>query len=151
MEFEVFNGTGEHTDAIAFGGTVSFRITVEFYQPVLQPLFGVLIYASTGESLLAVLSFHGGLRIGKTVGRIIVEAVLRGLTLYPGEYTLSPWVFDNFSKVDIDEARHCCSMRIIPPSAAYGELKLNPNLGKFWMPSEWNVLSREHDEDAQPS
>ena len=144
VEFEVIDGDGEHTNTIAFGGTVSFRMTVEFYQIVLEPLFGVLIYAPTGESLLAILSFHGGLRIGKTIGRIIVEGVVRGLTLYPGEYTLGPWVFDNFSKDDVDRVRHCCSLRIIPPSAAYGELKSNPyNLGKFWMPSEWTVLSRE--------
>jgi hypothetical protein len=60
-------------------------------------------------------------------------------------------VFDNFSKDEIDEVRHCCSMRIMPPSAAFGELKLSTNTGKFWMPSEWNVLSREHDGDARPS
>jgi hypothetical protein len=74
--------------------------------------------------------------------------VVRGLTLYPGEYTLGPWVFDNFSKDDVDRVRHCCSLRIIPPSAAYGEVKSNPyNLGKIWMPSEWAVLSREEKRD----
>src|SRR5262249_35196887 len=94
VTFEVLDESGRPATSIPLGGTLRFRITAEIYHPM-QPLFGVLVHAPGGEIMLNVRSFHDGLRVGRTIGRVVVQAEVREIGLYPGEYTLSPWFKDD--------------------------------------------------------
>jgi lipopolysaccharide transport system ATP-binding protein len=139
LDFETCDERGEPAGAVMFGGSIRFRITVEFHRPVSQPIFGVLVHTADGEAMLSLQSSHNGLRLGRPDGRIVLEAAVEGIGLYPGEYSLSPWVADS-RKSDIDYARHCCTIRVLPAPGVHGDLKLDPDWGKYWIPSSWSVL-----------
>ncbi|HEY6329145.1 MAG TPA: Wzt carbohydrate-binding domain-containing protein, partial [Blastocatellia bacterium] len=140
LDFETCDEIGEQTGAIMFGGGVRFRFTVDFHRRVARPIFGVLIHTAAGEAILDIRSLHSGLRMAPATGRVVLEAAIEQLSLYPGEYTLSPWVGDDSSKLDVDYARHCCTLRVLPAPGVHGDLNLDPRWGKYWVPCSWSVL-----------
>jgi lipopolysaccharide transport system ATP-binding protein len=141
--FEIIDKTGKPCTAIALREPVSFRLTVELVETLGQPLFGVNVEGIAGEPLLDLRSFHSGLRLGRTSGRLVVEVALDRVMLYPGEYSLSPWVFDNLSKVDVDWVKHCATLRVLPAAGPHGDLGLDPKYGKIHVPSRWRVVEDE--------
>jgi lipopolysaccharide transport system ATP-binding protein len=142
LDFETIDEAGQAAGAVMFGSSVRFRFTIELYRRVPQPIFGVLVHSAAGEAMLDIRSAHSGLRMAPSTGRIVVEAEIEQLGLYPGEYTLSPWVADDSTKLDVDYARHCCSIRVLPAPGVHGDLDLNPIWGKYWVPSSWCVVDR---------
>jgi hypothetical protein len=57
--------------------------------------------------------------------------------LYPGDYLLSPWISDAAYQENIDWAKYCATLSVYPAPGPYGDLKLNPADGKYWIPSSW--------------
>jgi lipopolysaccharide transport system ATP-binding protein len=143
VDFETCDQNGNHAGVVMFGGSLRFRMTVEFHRWIGQPMFAVAIHSATGETVLDIRSSHAGLVLGRTGGRVTVECAVDGIGLYPGEYSITPWLFDNLNQVDLDEAAYCCTIRVAPAPGAHGDLNLNPNSGKYWIPSDWTVLERE--------
>jgi lipopolysaccharide transport system ATP-binding protein len=142
VSFEVLDELGRPTTSIPLGGAVRFRITAETYRPM-QPLFGILVHAPDGEPMLNLRSFHDGLRLDRTMGRIVVQAEVCGIGLYPGEYTLSPWFKDRPNEADVDWVKHCASLYLMPKPGPHGDLMLNPVWGKYHLPSAWSLIERE--------
>jgi lipopolysaccharide transport system ATP-binding protein len=142
VAFEILDENGQATDSVPLGGAVRFRITAEFYQPLRQPLFGICVHTASGEPMLDLRSFHDGLYIDRTSGHIVVEAQVRDLGLYPGEYTLSPWIVDYSSRSEVDWARHCAIIRITPSPGIHGDLRLDDKWGKYFLHSSWKVVDR---------
>jgi lipopolysaccharide transport system ATP-binding protein len=138
-DFEVYDEHDTHIDSVLFGGTVRFVMTVEFRRTVARPLFGVVVHSADGEAILDLRSSHAGVRPGNTDGRITVVSVVKQIGLYPGEYTLSPWVYDEASKVQIDWTRHCCRLRVIAAPSLHGDLRLDPKWGRYFVPSSWSI------------
>ena len=139
INFEVCNEQGTHVNAVPLGGKLRFVITVEFRNPVSKPLFGIIVHSATGDAILELRSCHSGLRQDRSLGHVTVEAAVENIGLYPGEYTLSPWVYDDATKIDIDWARHCCRLSVIPALGAHGDLRLDPTQGKYFVPSSWSI------------
>jgi lipopolysaccharide transport system ATP-binding protein len=134
---EISDGSGNPTTSIPVNGTVRFTFHAEFYNSILNPCFGVLIYSGFGEPLLDIRSIHSGLEIGPIKGDIIVSAEIKNLGLYPGRYILSPWISDAGVTSDIDFVKLCCSLQMEPAAGPHGDLKLDPLWGKYWIPSKW--------------
>ena len=80
-----------------------------------------------------------GLHPGTVSDELIVEAYFRKLTLYPGRYLLSPWITDAALRRDIDFPRMCAVLDIHPAPGEWGDLKLDPEWGKVFIPSRWDV------------
>ncbi len=139
VELEICNGDGYPTNRIPVGGSVSFIFHVEFNQPIVDPVFGVIIYNSLGDPILDVRSYHGGFRPGRVSGRVIVQARIEMLGLYPGRYILSPWISDAAVSRDIDFVKLCCTLHVDPAPGPYGDLKLDPLFGKYWVQSYWQA------------
>ena len=139
LDFQVCDEQGTHVNAVLLGGKLRFVLTVEFRKPVNQPLFGVYVHSATGDAILDLKSCHSGLRQDRIVGCVSVEAVVENIGLYPGEYTFSPYVWDNISKIDIDWVRHCSKLRVIPAPGVHGDLRLVPTQGKYFIPSSWSI------------
>jgi hypothetical protein len=139
VNFEVCDEQGAHVNNVLLGGKLRFVLTVEFRKPVNQPLFGVFVHSAAGDAILDLKSCHSGLRQDGIVGYVTVEAVVENIGLYPGEYTLSPYVWDLTSRIDIDWVRHCSKLRVIPTLGAHGDLRLVPTLGKYFIPSSWSI------------
>jgi len=143
LAIETCDEDGGSTAVISFGKQLRVRLTVEFHKYVGQPIFTILINSTAGDPVLDIRSSHDGLRMGRTSGRVVVEMTVDQIGLYPGDYSISAWVFDNSSKTDLDETLHCSTIRIAPAPGAHGDLNINPNMGKYWVESRWAVLERE--------
>jgi len=115
-------------------------MTVEFYRPVVRGALGVFLHSMAGDPILNLRSSHEGMVIDRSEGRMTVEVVVEQIGLYPGGYTLSPYVSDEVRKVYIDYVQHCSRLWILPAREKYRDLKLNPKLGKYFVPSSWSIL-----------
>jgi lipopolysaccharide transport system ATP-binding protein len=139
VKIEVCNGQGNLTNGIPVGGSVEFTLYAEFYQPIVDPIFGVIIHNSLGEPILDLRSTHSGFRPGRVSGRVSVQAQIERLGLYPGRYFLSPWISDAAVTRNIDYVKLCCVLQVDPAPGPLGDLKLDPLYGKYWVQSNWQA------------
>lgn len=139
---EISDGVGS-TGSVAFGGELVIRIHAIVSEPLVDPLFGVLVHDPIGEPLLDVRSQHDGLRLGRVSGPLIIEVRLPEVGLYPGRYFLSPWIADAGCVRDIDFPRLSCVLDVNPAPGAHGDLKLDSIWGKYYVNSCWKVSLRE--------
>jgi lipopolysaccharide transport system ATP-binding protein len=135
---EIFDAKGQPTDNIAVGSSVRFALHADFYEPVTDPCFGVLVYNAFGEPILDLRSNHSGLKLGRVKDSIVVHVEVENLGLYPGRYILSPWISDAAVTCDIDFVKLCCSLNMEAAPTPHGDLKLDPLWGKYWIPSAWS-------------
>ena len=131
------DGEGSH---FTFGQDFRFRLYVTFNSSLADPTFGLIIHDPTGLPLVNVQTIHQGLRLGKVDGNIIVEGTIPKLGLYPGRYFLSPWVSDSALQRDVDFVRMCKEINILTAPGVYGDLKLDPTWGKYFLPSHWKFM-----------
>ena len=134
IELEVGN-----CNAIPFGGELSVKIHARFDVTLVDPSFGVIVHDFGGTPLLNMRSIHDGFRLGRAAGNIIVEMNIPRLDLYPGRYLLSVFVSDAASQRVVDFARLCSTIIIGPAVGQHGDLKLDPNWGKYFVPSHWKL------------
>jgi lipopolysaccharide transport system ATP-binding protein len=130
---------GHNGASIMFGGDLRVRMRAHFSTPVTNPIFGVIIHDATGIPLSNAQSVHDGLHAGTVCGQLVVEAYFSKLMLYPGRYLLSPWITDSALHRDIDFPRMCAVVDIHAAAGECGDLKLNPEWGKFFISSQWDV------------
>jgi lipopolysaccharide transport system ATP-binding protein len=140
VRMTVSDDTCSPTSVIPFGTTVSFDLEAEVYEPLVNPCFGVVIHASSGEPILDLQSVHDGLQVGKVRGIVKIRGTCPNLNLYPGIYFLSPWITDAAVQRSIDFPRMCCSIRIVPKPGEFGDLRLDPIWGKYWARSSWTKI-----------
>jgi lipopolysaccharide transport system ATP-binding protein len=135
ISFEVCDERGSHVSSVFLEDKVSFLFTIELYSKV-RPQFGLLVHSAMGEAILDLRSSHDGLfRFDGRSTCVTVEAVVNNIGLYPGEYTLSPWVRHQADRTNIDYVRHCCKLSILPTA----RVRLDPNRGKYFIPSFWSI------------
>lgn len=139
IHFEMTDEQGKPTTSTPIGGTINFIFNAEFFQPIIDPAFGVIIHNMTGDPILDLRSTHSGFWVGKVENSIIVQASVKNLGLYPGRYLLSPWISDAAVTRNVDFVKLCCTLQINPAPGAYGDLKLDPVWGKYWVQSEWRT------------
>jgi lipopolysaccharide transport system ATP-binding protein len=129
------NGT-----AIVFGGNLRIRIHARLMSRLTNPVFGVIIHDAAGEPISNVESIHEGLYTGTMSDRVVVEAHLPKLSLYPGRYFVSPWITDSARQRDIDFPRMCGTFDVHPAPGEFGDLKLQPEWGKVFIRSQWKIV-----------
>ena len=132
-------GDASKGSAITFGGELRVKIHARFNVTVVDPSFGVVVHDSGGTPLLLMRSVHDGLRLGGVSGDIIVEMNVPSLNLYPGRYLLSVFISDSASQTAMDFPRLCSAIRVGPAAGPRGDLKLDPNWGKYFVPSHWKL------------
>jgi lipopolysaccharide transport system ATP-binding protein len=132
-------GDASKGSAITFGGELRVKIHARFNVTVVDPSFGVVVHDSGGTPLLVMRSIHDGLCVGGVSGNIIVEMNVPSLNLYPGRYLLSVFISDSASQTAVDFPRLCSAIRIRPGAGPHGDLKLDPNWGKYFVPSHWKL------------
>ena len=129
---------GRKTASIPFRSDVQFEIEARFDTPVMDPAFGVLVHGSVGDAVLDIRSTHSNWRLGRVIGPITLSVSLKELCLYPGTYLISPWIMDAACHYDIDYVRFCATLSVAPAAGPSGDLRLDPNYGKYWIPSLWS-------------
>ena len=135
---EVWDERGSHVNSVSLGDKVRFVFTIEFNRMVTRPRFGLLVHSAMGEAILDLRSPDDSpCRIDGKSTCVTVEAVVNNIGLYPGEYTLSPWVGDQSTRTNIDYVRHCCKLSILPTAGIH--VRLDPNRGKYFIPSFWSI------------
>jgi lipopolysaccharide transport system ATP-binding protein len=127
-------------DAIVFGGNLRIRIYARLTTPLSNPVFGVIIHDAAGVPLSNVESIHEGLRTGTMSDEVDVEVHFPKLSLYPGRYLVSPWIMDSARQRDIDFPRMCATFDVHPAPGEFGDLKLQQEWGKVFLPSQWKIL-----------
>jgi lipopolysaccharide transport system ATP-binding protein len=137
VRLDIADGQGRLTGSVGLGDTVHFTLAAEFREPVVDPCFGILVQSAAGGPMLDLRSSHAGWRPGRVHGPVLVQAVVEDVGLYPGEYLLSPWITDSTLHTNIDWPKCCCGLRVNPAAGAHGDLRLDPTLGKYWVPSCW--------------
>jgi lipopolysaccharide transport system ATP-binding protein len=139
VNFEVCDESGSHVSSIFMGDKLRFVLSIEFYRPVNRMQFGIFVHSMTGEGMLELRSSYDGLYFDSSGKHVTVEATVDKLGLYPGEYTLSPWVYDRNSTIDIDWVQHCCKLSVLPAPGPHGQLTLKQEYGKYFVPSSWSI------------
>lgn len=140
IRFQIYGGNGKVTNRVQVGESITFRMYGEFYRPFVDPSFGVIVHNGSGEPVLDLRSIHGGFRLGRVEGTIVVEARVENIGLYPGRYFLSPWIMDSACSRDIDFVKLCCVLQVDPAPGPHGDLKLDPIWGKYWVYSDWATV-----------
>jgi homopolymeric O-antigen transport system ATP-binding protein len=139
VQFQVGDANGALGLAVPVGGSVKFRITAEFREPVIDPCFGVIVHDQAGDPILDLRSIHDGLRFGRAAGTVVLECRVDNLGLYPGTYLLSPWITDAGVVVCVDWVKLCTKMQVFPAPGPHGDLKLDPKYGSYWVKSTWDT------------
>jgi lipopolysaccharide transport system ATP-binding protein len=140
VEFKVCDEQGVQIDSVSLGDTLRLVMTVEFHRPVVNGVFGVLVHSTTGDPILNLRSSHEGMVIDRSEGRLTVEVAVKEIGLYPGGYTLSPYVSDEVRRIYIDCVQHLSRLWILPARGKYASLRLNSSMGKYFVPSSWHIL-----------
>ncbi|MBS0280405.1 MAG: ABC transporter ATP-binding protein [Proteobacteria bacterium] len=143
VRFEVCDEKGAHIGSAFMGDKVRFIMTIELYRPVTEMQFGIFVHAATGEGILELRSSHEGLKIDSSGKSVIVEVTVDNIGLYPGEYMLSPWCWDQHSSGDIDWVEHCSKLNVMAARGPHGELTLKPQYGKYFVRPTWNIHDGE--------
>ena len=138
VHFEIADSSGEVCSSVPVGGTVQFKIVAEFSDPVTNPCFGVIVHDQEGEPILDLRSVHDGLRLGRSDTVVTACASVASLGLYPGTYLLSPWITDGVETC-LDWAKLCSKLQVYAAPGPHGDLKLDPQYGKYWIPSTWSA------------
>ncbi len=144
VQVEISDNSGQSVSGISVGDTVVFTLHAEFFKPMVDPCFGVMVHSSLGEPILDLRSSHDGLRLGRVHNKITVQARLENIGLYPGRYFLSPWISDAAVTINVDWVKLCCSLQIDPAPGPHGDLKLNLAYGKYWVQSNWTTNGSSH-------
>ena len=140
VRLTITDDTGSPTSVFPLGSNVCFHLETEFYEALVDPCFGVVIHASSGEPILDLQSAHHGLRVGRVDGRVRIQGTFPKIGLYPGTYFVTPWITDAAVQRSIDFVRMCCSIEVIPKPGDFGDLRLDPLWGKYWVKSEWKAI-----------
>ncbi len=148
LRLSISDQSGTPTTVFRLGDTICFHLETSFQTPVTNPNFGVVIHAASGEALLDPESIHDGLRLERVEGKIVVKGTVPNVGLYPGRYFLTPWITDGAGR-PIDIVKLCGIIEIVPTPGPYGDLRLDPAWGKYWVPSVWERV--ETDESTPPS
>ncbi len=138
LELELQPGEPEDS-AIRMGDTLRMRIRAEIKEPLVDPVFGVLIHDSMGTPLIDLRSVHAGLKLGRLLGPVTLELEVKNLGLYPGNYFLSPWITDAACKRDVDFPRMCAAFDVVPAEREV-DLQLTREWGTYFVPSTWSAL-----------
>jgi len=140
VEFKLCDEQGVQIDSVSLGDTLRLVMSVEFHRPVINGVFGVLVHSMAGDPILNLRSSHEGIVIDRSEGRLTVEVVVKEIGLYPGGYTLSPYVSDEVRRIYIDCVHHLSRLWILPARGKYVSLRLNSSLGKYFVPSSWRMV-----------
>ena len=99
----------------------------------------MIVHDQSAEPILDLRSHHAGLRTGALEGNVTVRGTLDRVGLYPGTYWLSPWVTDSTCTYPWTGSSFAASSASIRTPVRYGDLKLEPEWGKYWVESNWTV------------
>ena len=130
---------GRNRSSIFFGGDFRIRMHVRFATPTINPVFGMIVHDAAGIPLSDIQSIHDGLQTGTVSGELVVEGYLRKLSLYPGRYLLSPWITDSARQRSLDCPRMCAAFDVHPAPGEWGDLRLEQEYGKVYIPAQWKV------------
>lgn len=133
----ILNESGDQTSVFPVGSSICFDLDAEYYQPLLDASFEIIIHDANGEPLVHLRSDHDGLRVGRVEKNLSVTGRVSNIGLYPGRYFVSARMAAAGRNVDFP--RLCGSFQIIPAPGEFGDLRLNPKWGKYHVNSEWKV------------
>lgn len=139
VQLEIKDKNGQPTTSIFVGESLAFTLEAEFYEPIVDPSFGIIIYDSWGEAILDLRSSHSGLRVGRIKNKFSVHTDVDKIGLYPGRYFLSPWISDAAGERSIDLVKLCCTLQVNPSPGPLGDMKLDRIWGKYWVRSNWSA------------
>lgn len=139
VRFTVMNDKGVPETVFPLGSSVCFKIEVEIDSPVNDPCFGVTIHGPSGEPVIDLRSFHDGFHLGRLESEVAVHGSLDRIGLYPGRYFLSAYVSDSTVRRDYDYPKMFSSITVVPAPGKWGDLRLDPRLGKFHVDSIWSL------------
>jgi lipopolysaccharide transport system ATP-binding protein len=140
VEFELCDDKQARVDSVLLGSKLRFVMTVECRRPIVRAFFGILVQSALGEPILNLRSSDDLLHVDANESRITVQAVIDQIWLYPGEYSLSPYVHDEIRDIDFDWVRHCRRMWVLPAPGIHDNRGLDPTWGKYFVPSSWTIV-----------
>jgi lipopolysaccharide transport system ATP-binding protein len=139
VDFQIHGEQAQRISSVPMNSAVRFSIVAEIYEPIVDPCFGVIVHDAMGQPILDLRSIHAGMRSGRLQGQVTVQATFENIGLYPGTYLLSPWITDSTCQFPLDWAKLCSRLRVDANVGPHGDLKLDPQWGKYWVASQWEV------------
>jgi lipopolysaccharide transport system ATP-binding protein len=118
---------------------ITFEFTADFYEPVPNPSFGVLVHDSLGEILLDLRSSSKILKSGTQAGTRRITATVPTIGLVPGHYLVSLWVNNERESEDIDYVKTCGSFQVLEAQNTARRGPADRAGAKFWVASDWTI------------
>lgn len=136
-EVSLLSSQGTPSSEFVLGDDLNIRIEGRFHTPVAHPQFGIFIHCADGTQILDIRNRHSGPDVSMASGAFKMTATLGQSGLYPGDYYLSVWITDSSSK-DLEWLEHVIKFKISPRTGPFGDMRLNLNLGKYYVPAAWS-------------
>jgi lipopolysaccharide transport system ATP-binding protein len=140
LSVSLHSADGGPVETVMPGESMVVRYTVDFKEPVNNPLFQLLIESASGEPLLDLRSSQWGLHTGTLNGTSTVQVTIESLPLAPGQYILSPCVMDRSETYDLDYVRRSILLRVMDGSPYPSGVSVNPKKCRFILQNRWKQI-----------
>jgi lipopolysaccharide transport system ATP-binding protein len=137
-ELSLRSASGSPVAEVVMGDEVYIEWNANFFEEVPDPHFGILIHSTDGVPFLDLRTRHTGLELKNAKGSLRVIAKVDSIGLYPGDYLISSWI-STATNDDIDWVQYGLKFTVLPASGPYGDMRLNLNWGKYYVPARWSV------------
>jgi len=138
LKLEILDVHDRPTTTLPMLGSVKFRLTCRFPKKC-DASFGVFIHTSEEEPLLDLRNSDTTSTCQVYQGNVVVLATVTALSMYPGEYLVSPWIADFQCRKDLDWVQYCSRITILPPVFEDRILSLDPKWGRIYAESSWRI------------
>jgi lipopolysaccharide transport system ATP-binding protein len=109
---ELFNGVGQPCDTFSIGDTIVMELELVCMRSLSLAEIGIALGNTLGTSIHYFVSTWEGLEVNLEVGIHRFRAQVPKLLVYPGTYTLTPWVNRRGAPVD-DQVAYAITMVVL--------------------------------------
>ena len=92
VSISVHDKNDNQSDIFAMGETIYIRLQIYFIRPVKHPVIGVMLRNSMGVLIHDCRSGFEGFFVEPGTGLCTFEIIVPEIKVYPGSYTLGPWI-----------------------------------------------------------
>lgn len=129
-EVTILDSHGTEKQEFEIGDPVKIRITFEAHEPVINPVFNIVLHVLNGHQVTGIRTDFDNLQLGVLDGPGIIDIEIPQLNLLPNIYTLDAVIFHNDGYTFFDRVNKISHLKV------RGGLDIN---GTAFLPHNWSL------------
>lgn len=129
-EVTILDSYGTEKQEFEIGDPVKIRITFEAHEPVINPVFNIVLHVLNGHQVTGIRTDFDNLQLGVLDGPGIIDIEIPQLNLLPNIYTLDAVIFHNDGYTFFDRVNKISHLKV------RGGLDIN---GTAFLPHNWSL------------